>query len=163
MTNGKALALEQTVEGGSISPQLSWEGFPEQTLSFMLTCFNPDDPNEGGMWHWLVADIPVSVTSVQSGNSMSVVKSIASRFFRLASSIGVEEALDLPNGSGTLGFIGAALPKEDRIYRFFFAVHALDVDHLELPHGRRTAPDLVGATAVPHTLARAVLVGTRQR
>ena len=161
--NGQELPLVQTADGGSISPQLSWSGFPEETRSFLLTCFDPDSPKEGGTWLWLVADIPVTVTSVASGNSMSMMKSIASRFFRPASSIGFEEALDLPNDRGTLGYAGAAPPKGDRAHRYYFAVHALDVETLELPHGRRTAPDLAAATAVPHTIARAVLMGTRQR
>ena len=161
--DGKVLSAAQTNEGGNVSPQLSWSGFPEETKSFLLTCFDPDAPREGGMWHWLVANIPNTVTSIPAGNSASLVKVIASRFFRPASSIGVEEALDLPNGAGTVGFLGAAPPKGDRTHRYYFAIHALDVEQLELPHGRRTAPDLVAATAIPHTMARAVLIGTYQR
>jgi len=160
---GEPLAAPQTADGGNVSPQLAWEGFPDTTASFLLTCYDPDAPREGGFWHWLVADIPVTVTSVPAGNATSVVKAIASKFFRPPSSIGVDEATDLPNGLGTYGYLGAAPPKGDRVHRYIFAVHALDVATLELPHGRKTAPELVAATAVPHTLARAVLIGTHQR
>ncbi len=163
IVNGKPLAPAQTSEGGSVSPQLAWSGFPAETLSFMLTCYDPDAPREGGFWHWLVTDIPVTVTSVASGTAISMVKSLASRFFRQPSSIGVPESVDLPNSLGTPGFMGAAPPKGDRVHRYFFAVHALKVAHLELPHARRTAPALVAATAIPFTLARGVIVGTCRR
>jgi Raf kinase inhibitor-like YbhB/YbcL family protein len=169
VTDGQPLALAQTAEGGNASPHLAWSDFPSETQSFLLTCYDPDAPSEGGFWHWLVADIPLEVTSIEAGTPSSagvatvMVKAVASRFFRPTSSTGVPEAVDLPNSIGSAGFIGAAPPKGDRIHRYFFAIHALDVAKLELPHGRRTAPDLVAATAVPHTIARAVLLGTHQR
>jgi len=161
--HGQPLPVPQTADGGNVSPQLSWSGFPDETRGFFLTCFDPDAPREGGFWHWLVADIPASVTSIPTGASKSVVKVIASKIFAPASSVGVQEALDLPNGLGTVGFIGANPQKGDRVHRYIFAVHALDVDHLDLPHGRRTAAALAAATAVPHTVARAVLTATCQR
>ncbi|MDR2974161.1 MAG: YbhB/YbcL family Raf kinase inhibitor-like protein [Propionibacteriaceae bacterium] len=163
MTNGKPLALEQTADGGSISPQLTWSGYPPQTQSFLLTCYDPDAPREGGFWHWLVADIPVTVTSIPSGSAIGRIKALANRFFRPPSSIGVPEAIDLPNSAGLPGFMGAAPPKGDRAHRYFFAIQALEVAHLELPHGRKTAPALVSATAIPYTIARGVLMGTFQR
>ncbi len=163
VVHGQPLAAAQTADGGSVSPHLAWSGYPPETQSFLLTCYDPDAPREGGFWHWAVADIPVTVNSIPSGNSVSMMKALASRFFRPPSSIGVAESMDLPNGSGIPGFLGAAPPKGDRVHRYFFAVHALNVTQLELPHGRRTAPALVAATAVPYTVARGVLMGTFQR
>jgi len=157
------LAPAQTGEGGSVSPELSWSKFPKKTRSFLLTCVDPDSPKEGGMCLWLVADIPVSVTSIPAGNSMTMVKALTSRFIRPASSIGVDEALDLRNDRGSLGFAGANPPKGDREHRYYFAIHALQVEQLDLPHGRRTAADLVLATAIPHIIARGVIMGTSQR
>jgi len=92
-----------------------------------------------------------------------MVRSIANRFLHTVSSIGVSESIDLPNGMGSYGYLGAAPPKGDRAHRYFFAVHALEVEHLDLPHGKRTAASLVAATAVPYTIARAVLMGTHKR
>jgi len=163
ITDGQPLGPAQCAEGGSISPQLSWSGFPSDTHSFMLTCLDPDSPKEGGMCLWLVVDIPLTVRSVVSGMSTTMVKALASRFFRPASSIGVDEALDLRNDRGTLGFAGANPPKSDGAHRYYFAVHSLDVEQLDLPHGRRTAPDLALATAIPHTIGRGVIMGTSQR
>jgi len=163
ITDGEMLPVSATADGGNVSPQLSWEGFPGDTKSFLLTCFDPDAPREGGVWHWIVANIPVSVTSIPAGSSGSIVKIITSRFKRPPSSVGAAEAMDLPNSAGSVGYMGAMPPKGDRVHRYFFAVHALDVEHLELPHGRKTSAALAAATAVPHTIARAVLVGTYQR
>ena len=160
--HGQPLAPPQTAAGGSVSPQLSWSAVPD-AASYLLTCFDPDAPREGGFWHWVVADIPPSVTSVVSGNATSMVRTLANRFLHTTSSIGVPESVDLPNGVGSYGYLGAAPPKGDRVHRYFFAVHALNVEHLELPHGKRTAPALVAATAVPFTIARAVLMGTHKR
>jgi len=162
VTQGEPLPIAQTGQGGNVSPQLSWSGFPPETLSFLLTCYDPDAPH-GGAWHWVVADIPPSVTSIPEGSSTSFLKVVARRFFTPPSSIEVAEAIDVPCILGVVGYLGAFPPKGDRVHRYFFAVHALDVAHLELPHGIKTAPALVAATAVPHTLARAVLMGTYQR
>jgi len=68
-------------------------------------------------------------------------------------------ALYLRNSLGLRCFIGASPPPGDRPHRYYFAVHALDLPRLDLPDGTNTRPEAVVAAAVPHTLARAVMVG----
>jgi len=152
IVDGQPLKRPQTEEGGHIAPQLSWSGFPEQTKSFLVTIFDPDAPMPGAYWHWVTADVPVEVTTVAGGHCVDEEPQPFG-----------PDAVYLPNSAGYAGFVGAAPPPGDRTHRYFVAVHALDVPHLELPHGANTAAADVAAIAVPHTIARAVIVGTHRR
>ncbi|NEW37773.1 YbhB/YbcL family Raf kinase inhibitor-like protein [Nocardia cyriacigeorgica] len=134
--------------GKDVSPQLSWSGFPAETKSFAVTIFDPDAPTASGFWHWAVADIPASVTSLPSGAGSEGGQLPAG-------------AVQLRNDGGFTGFVGAAPPPGHGPHRYFVVVHALDVDALEIP--AEASPAFLGFNLFSHSLARATLVATYEQ
>jgi Raf kinase inhibitor-like YbhB/YbcL family protein len=126
--------------GDNVSPQLSWSGFPAETKSFVVTCYDPDAPTPSGFWHWLLVNIPAEVTELSAG-AQPPAGSFATR-----------------NDFGGQGFDGPAPPPGDRPHRYYFVVHAVDIDQLDV--GPDSSPAVVSFNLAFHTLARATLTPT---
>jgi Raf kinase inhibitor-like YbhB/YbcL family protein len=133
------------VGGRNISPQLSWSGFPAETRSFTVSCFDPDAPTPSGFWHWMLVNLPTSVTELAQG-------------------AGADDppggALALRNDYSTTGYGGPYPPDGDHPHRYFFVVHAVDVDALELTADASAA--YASFNLAFHTLARAIITPTYQ-
>ena len=135
--------------GDDRSPQLSWTCFPPETKSFVVTCYDPDAPTASGFWHWAVVDIPATVTSLPSGAGDETAAGLPAR------------ALQLRNDAGLRRYLGAAPPPGHGRHRYFFVVHAVDVETLGLPDDASNA--LLGFNLFSHTLAGATLVCWHER
>lgn len=152
VTDGQPLGNDQVsgimgAGGSDISPQLSWSGFPAETKSFAVTVYDPDAPTASGFWHWAVADLPATVTELPAG---------AGDGSPLPGG-----AVTLANDAGQKRFIGAAPPAGHGPHRYYIAVHALDVDKLDLPDG--ATPAYLGFNLFGHAIARAVIHGTYEQ
>lgn len=150
LTDGQPLGVKHVYEGvvdgaANTSPQLSWSGFPPETKSFVVTCYDPDAPTPSGFWHWILVDLPADVTSLDSGTG-AAGGSLPGGAFHVR------------NDYGSKDFGGAYPPQGDKPHRYYFVVHAVDVDTLGLNDDASAA--YVSFNLAFHTLARAQLVAT---
>lgn len=152
LTDGEPLANAQVsgilgAGGEDESPQLSWSGFPEETRSFAVTVYDPDAPTGSGFWHWAVANLPGTVTELPAGiGDGSELPG---------------DALTLVNDAGMRRYVGAAPPAGHGPHRYFIAVHALQVEKLDLPED--ASPAYLGFNLFMNAIARAVIHGTYEQ
>lgn len=136
-----------TLEGSKdLSPHLKWSGAPDGTKSFVVTAYDPDAPTGSGLWHWAVINIPASVTELPTGAGDEYSSGLP------------QGSLQLPNDLRLERFIGAAPPAGHGPHRYYFVVHALDVENISV--APNSTPALLGFTMLSHTLGRAVLMAT---
>jgi Raf kinase inhibitor-like YbhB/YbcL family protein len=135
--DGETIPVRFTCEGDDEQPPLAWSHPPEGTRSFALVMDDPDAP-AGSFTHWLLHDIPAAATAILPGESLGT--SLVTSFHRR-------------------GYGGPCPPPGHPPHRYVFALHALDVDHLDV-HG--TGREALDRALRPHTLAVARLTGSYQ-
>ncbi|MDN5684104.1 YbhB/YbcL family Raf kinase inhibitor-like protein [Corynebacterium glyciniphilum] len=130
--------------GSDVSPQLSWSGAPEGTVSYAVSCYDPDAPTTSGFWHWAVFNIPASVTSLDAGTGDAELAGLP------------DGAVALRGDSGSRGYYGAEPPAGHGPHRYIFAVHALP-QFLEIDD--RSTPTILGFNLNFTATARGLLWG----
>ncbi|MEE8662338.1 MAG: kinase inhibitor [Acetobacter sp.] len=144
--NGATMRQEQVYagmgqSGKNLSPALHWHGVPAGTKSFVLTIFDPDAPTGSGWWHWVVVNIPASVSTLPEGAG--------------SGKGGLPEgALQVRTDFGVPGYGGAA-PPPGRVHRYVVTLTALDTDRLDVAVD--SSPALVGFMLNQHRLGEARL------
>jgi Raf kinase inhibitor-like YbhB/YbcL family protein len=128
---------------GNTSPQLAWSGFPAETKGFVVTCFDPDAPTPSGFWHWVLVGLAAEITHLPQDAADDELP---------------KGAFHVRNDTGSAGYAGAAPPPGDAPHRYFFVVHAIDVEALDVTHA--ATPAVVSFNLAFHTLARAQIVPT---
>jgi Raf kinase inhibitor-like YbhB/YbcL family protein len=108
-------------KGGNRSPELTWHDAPPGTRSFAVTMFDQDAPGRG-WWHWAVAGIPATVSSLPENASSS----------GFLTKLGAVEAR---NDFDTDGY-GGPCPPAGKPHRYIVTVYALSTADLRLAQGR---------------------------
>ncbi|WP_193597262.1 YbhB/YbcL family Raf kinase inhibitor-like protein [Microbacterium sp. YJN-G] len=125
-------------------PTLEWSDPPAGTLSFAISCLDPDAPTGSGYWHWAAYNLPADLRRLDSGDGTA--QSLP------------DGSVVLPNEARLERYLGAAPPAGTGVHRYFFVVDALDVATLDLDAG--ATPGVLGFNRHFHTLARGILIGT---
>ena len=128
--------------GGNQSPELSWEGAPEGTKSFVITMYDPDAPTGSGWWHWVVVNIPASVHELPTGASGKHMP---------------QGALETRTDIGKPGYTGAA-PPPGPAHHYVITIYALKVDKLDVTAD--TSAAMIGFMTNFNSLGKAALTVT---
>lgn len=98
-----------TCDGGDVSPPLDWSSAPKNAKSFAVICDDANAPS-GRFTHWIVCDIPPTVTRFKEGSS--------------------GDGTEGRNDFGNVGYGGPCPPAADSAHHYTFHVYALDIEKL---------------------------------
>lgn len=143
LQDGQKIAEDQ-VAPNNVSPHLKWDNLPEGTKSIAITCLDPDAPTGSGFWHWAAFNIPTSITELPTGVGDETLG-------------GIEGVVTLKGDSGSRAYYGPQPPAGHGPHRYLFAVHAVDVEKLDIPED--ATPTVLGFNLYFHSLARTVVWG----
>ena len=166
----------------NLNPQLAWAGAPAGTQSFALICHDPDVPSRGDdvnqegrvvpktlprvdFFHWVLVDLPASVTGLAEGEFASGVSAKGKP--GPAAAHGARQGIndytgwfagDKDMGGQYFGYDGPCPPWNDEIaHHYVFTVFALDVAKLAVD-GAFTGAQVREAMK-GHVLAQAAITG----
>ncbi len=136
--------------GDNVSPPLAWTDAPDGTESFALLVHDPDAPTGGaGFWHWVLIDIPASVSELPEGAGASDDSGLPGAGHHV------------PNDYGIAGWGGPCPPEDHSAHRYNFTLYALPAAELGAPDGATAS--LTGFLVNANALGSATLQGTYDR
>lgn len=131
------IPAKYTCEGEGLSPPLSWSKVPEAARSVAILVDDPDAP-DGPFTHWLVTDLPSSITTLDEGGALPHEASVAR------------------SDAGNTSYYGPC-PAHGR-HRYRFHVYALDTTI-----GKTTSREEFLSAIDGHVLDEGELVGTYEK
>ncbi len=140
--NGGRIPVRYTCDGEDVSPRLEWSSAPSGTKSYALIMFDPDAPL-GTFIHWVLYNIP---------SDRNYIEESVPRAPRVPG-LGLQGVNDF----GFHGYGGPCPPPGHGEHRYFFALHALDIEDVGLGPGARAA-QLIDRIK-DHVVGYAVLMG----
>lgn len=130
-------------QGEGVSPDLTWSGVPANARSLALIVEDPDAPS-GMFVHWVLFDIPPTVTSLSEHQpSTDTLNNMARQG---------------TNGAGSIGWRPPCPPTGT--HRYFFRIYALD-KQLGLPSSTDRAALLDAMKG--HVIGEGTLMGTYKK
>ncbi len=117
--DGEKIPIQYVMPGAggkNISLPLSWKNVPAGTKSFALSMVDPH-PVAQNWVHWLVINIPASVTSLPEGASPKKMPA---------------GAIELKNSFGDMGYGGPQTPKGTGDHPYVITIYALNAEKLNL-------------------------------
>ena len=168
--NGQKIPIQYTGEDQDISPQISWNKITG-AQSYVLICDDPDASRTEPWVHWVIFNIPASLSGLPENAERSGVPTPAcagginsasgwektGKPSRLGGTAG---AIQGKNDSGKIGYAGPMPPKGHGLHHYHFKVYALDT-MLDLKEGS-TKSDVEKAMK-GHIVAQGELTGTYER
>jgi Raf kinase inhibitor-like YbhB/YbcL family protein len=166
------------------NPQLNWTGAPPGTKSYAIICTDPDVPSRGDdvnkegrsvphdlprvdFFHWVLVDIPVTLTEIAAGSHCHCVTARGKAPGAAPSGHGVQGINDYtgwfagdPDMHGDYGGYDGPCPpwNDERLHHYHFTIYALDVESVGLSGSFGGAEALAAMNG--HILAQATWIGT---
>jgi len=130
--------------GKNTSPQLFWENAPKDTKSLAVTIYDENAPTGSGWWHWLIFDIPSTITELKPGAGNINLK--------LAPANSIQSVTDFKSS----GYGGPCPPEGHGPHKYTVTVYALKTEKLGLDANAN--PALVGFMLNQNLIQKASLV-----
>jgi Raf kinase inhibitor-like YbhB/YbcL family protein len=132
--------------GDNISPELSWANAPSNAKSFAIVLFDPDSRGNG-WWHWIVYDIPKTISSIPS--NASTLKTLPKGSIEGMTSFGFKN------------YGGPCPPRGDGPHRYIITLYALDVEKLNVSSD--ADPKIIAQYIESHTIQKSSIVSHFER
>lgn len=139
-SDGAVIPVKYSCAGVNVSPEVSWTPGPEGTRFYVLIMNDPDAPLKP-FAHWIVYNIPNTVTEMHEGISTNGILKTGSIQGR--------------NDMGKLGYWGPC-PSEG-VHHYYITVYAVDLMYIQMASARMN--DILDAIK-GHILAQGQLIGT---